>query len=76
MLNRIKLLTLLQLSDKIKFKKIDNVKKFLAKVGLTVLGLLLVFGVCFGLFYLLNSVIFILTPKIITFILVFDHSKM
>ena len=37
MFDRIKLLVLLQLSDKFKFKKIDDIKKFVAKIGLIIL---------------------------------------
>ena len=71
MLNRIKLLMLLQLSDKFKFKKVDNVKKLLARIGIAALGLVIVTAVCAVLFYLIHSVVFIQTPKTITFILVF-----
>ena len=70
MFDRIKLLVLLQLSDKFKFRKIDDVKKFIAKIGLIVLSLVLIFGVCFGLFYLLKFGVFIITPKVISFIFV------
>lgn len=71
MLKRIKLLMLLQMSDKFKIKKVDNVKKFIARIGLITLSLILITAVCFGLFYLVKSVVFILTPKIITFVFVF-----
>ena len=71
MLKRIKLLMLLQMSDKFKIKKVDNVKKLIARIGLITLSLILITAVCFGLFYLVKSVVFILTPKIITFVFVF-----
>ena len=71
MLKRIKLLMLLQMSDKIKFKKVDNIKKLLAKIGLLVLSFIIITSVCGLLFYLIRSVIHISTPKIITFIIVF-----
>ena len=71
MLNRLKLLMLLQMSDKIKFKKVDNVKKLLGRIGIILLGLVIITAICSLLFYLIHSVIHISTPKIITFVIVF-----
>ena len=71
MLKRIKLLTLLQLSDKFKLKKVDNIKKLLGKIGLFSLGFIIITAVCGLLFYLIHSIVFIVTPKIISFVIVF-----
>ena len=71
MFNRIKTLMLLQLSDRFKIKKVDNVKKLIAKIGLAVLGMVIVSAVLMVLFYLLKDVVMLSTPKIITFAIVF-----
>ena len=70
MLKRIKLLMLLQMSDRFKIQKINNPKKLLGKIGLFTLGFVLVTAICLLLLYLIHSVVFIVTPKIITFVLV------
>ena len=70
MFKRIKILALLQLSDRFKFKKVDNVKKLIAKIGIMALGMTLVCGVCVGIFFVLKFIA-IDTPKVITFALVF-----
>ena len=70
MLRRLLYLTLLQLSDRFKIKKVVNVKKLLAKIGIMVFGLAIISAICFLIFYLLNSIIFITTPRIITFAIV------
>ena len=66
MFNRIKTLMLLQLSDRFKIKKVDNVPKFLAKIGLALLGIILVTGVCSVLLLLLHSNTHLTTPKVIS----------
>ena len=76
MFNRIKILTLLQLSNRFKFKKIDNVKKFIAKVAILTLGVGLVTAVCTVIFILLSSLLGIKKPAydpvwVINFFLVF-----
>lgn len=68
---RIKTLTLLQLSERFKFKKVENVKRLIGRIGKLFLGFVLVTAVVTLLFYLLHSVVFVVTPKIITFIIVF-----
>lgn len=71
MLKRIKLLMLLQMSDKFKIKKIDNYKKLFGRIGLFSLGFVIVTALCALLLFLIHSVVFIVTPKIIIFCLVF-----
>ena len=71
MLKRIKLLMLLQMSDKFKIKKIDNYKKLFGRIGLFSLGFIIVTALCALLLFLIHSVVFIVTPKIIIFCLVF-----
>ena len=71
MFNRIKTLMLLQLSDRFKIKKVDNVPKLLAKIGLALLGMVIVSAICMVLFFLLKDVVMLSTPKIITFAIVF-----
>lgn len=62
MYKRIKLLTMLQLSDRIKFKKAESVKSIFAKIGLWLLSLVLVTIICTVLIYALCDVMSI--PKI------------
>ena len=71
MLKRIKLLMLLQMSDKFKIKKIDNYKKLFGRIGLFSLWFVIVTALCALLLFLIHSVVFIVTPKIIIFCLVF-----
>lgn len=61
MFQRIKILALMQMSDKYKFKKIDNIKKFIAQILLRVLAVILITALCAVLVYLLTEVMFI--PK-------------
>lgn len=72
MFKRIKLLTLLQLSDRIKFKKTDNKKAIAAKIGIMLFGLIIITVICSALIYVLCNVIDI--PKnnnLLTFVLFF-----
>ena len=76
MLNRIKIMTLLQLSNRFKFQKVTNVKKLLAKMGILSLGVILVTAVCLTIFYVLINFMGIRLPAyqpkwLLTFILLF-----
>ena len=57
MLKRIKLLTLLQLSDRFKFKKVENKKILIAKIAMMIFGLVLITAICALLVYLLCDII-------------------
>ena len=72
MFRRIKILTLLQLSDRIKLKKSESVKGTVAKIGITLFKLAVITGSCVALIYVLCDLLSI--PKnnnIITFIILF-----
>lgn len=76
MFNRIKTLVLLQLSNRFKFKKTDNVKKLIAKIAILTLGVAIVTAVCAVIFLLLSSLLGIKKPAydpvwVINFLLVF-----
>ncbi len=62
MFRRIKLLTMLQLSDRIKFKKSESIKGTFAKIGLWILSLVLVTVICSALIYALCDLMSI--PKV------------
>ena len=53
MFKRIKLLTLLQLSDRLKLKKIDNKKAIAARIGIMIFTLAIITVICSLLIYLL-----------------------
>ena len=70
MFRRIKILTLLQLSDRIKLKKSESVKGTVAKIAIAVLTLVLITALCTGLIWLFCDLLSI--PKsnaLITFII-------
>ena len=70
MFRRIKLLTLLQLSDRIKFKKSANTKAAAAKIGILLFTLIVITAICTGLVWLFCDLLSI--PKsnaLITFII-------
>ena len=72
MFKRIKLLTLLQLSDRLKLKKIDNKKARAARIGIMIFTLAIITVICSLLIYLLCNVISI--PKnnnLLTFVIFF-----
>ena len=72
MFRRIKILTLLQLSDRIKLKKSESVKGTVAKIGITLFTLAVITGICVALIYVLCDLLSI--PKnnnLITFIILF-----
>ena len=72
MFKRIKILTLLQLSDRIKLKKSESIKGILAKTGILVLTFLIISAICTALIYLLCDLMSI--PKnnaLITFVVFF-----
>ena len=66
MFNRIKTLMLLQLSDRFKIKKVDSVPKLLAKIGLALLGLVLITAVCILFLYFLHNNTHLTTAKTIS----------
>ena len=51
MFRRIKLLTLLQLSDRIKLKKSNSIKGTLAKIGIALFSMILITAICSALIY-------------------------
>lgn len=70
MWKRIKTLCLLQMSDKYKFKKIENKKMLVASILLRVLGVGIITGVCAALTMLLVDVMFIpRSVNLLTFII-------
>ena len=72
MFRRIKLLTLLQLSDRMKLKKTENNKQVAVKIAVSILLLTIVTGIFSGLFYVLTT--FIAFPKdknIVIFLIAF-----
>ena len=72
MFRRIKILTLLQLSDRIKLKKSGSIKGLVAKIGITAFTLIAITAICTGLIYLLCNLMSI--PKntgLITFVIFF-----
>lgn len=71
MLKRIRLLMLLQLSNRFKFKKVDNVKKLIARIGIMALGIGIVTAVISLIFFLMYSIVGIQSPKVVTFSIVF-----
>lgn len=72
MFRRIKLLTLLQLSDRIKLKKSSSIKGTLAKIGIAVMSMVLITVICAALIYLLCDLISIpKTNSLITFVIFF-----
>lgn len=62
MFRRIKLLTMLQLSDRIKIKKAKSIKDIFARVGLTILSIIIVTAICTALIYALCDIMSI--PKL------------
>lgn len=62
MFRRIKLLTMLQLSDRIKLKKTNSIKDVLARTGLAILSIALVTAICTGIIYALCDIMSI--PKL------------
>jgi len=72
MFRRLKILTLLQLSDRLKIKKNQSAKSIAAKSGLIVLAFVIITAIATGLIYALTKLIMI--PKsadLITFIIFF-----
>ena len=72
MFRRIKILTLLQLSDRIKFKKSESAKGTIAKLGIALFSIVLITAICTGIIYLLCNLMSI--PKnnsLITFVIFF-----
>lgn len=72
MFRRIKLLTLLQLSDRIKLKKSNSIKGTLAKIGIALFSMILITAICSALIYILCDLISIpKTNSLITFVIFF-----
>ena len=71
MFRRLKLLTLLQLSDRLKIKKIENKKQLVAKIAVSLLLLTIVTGVVCVIFYLLTEFMAIPKDKNIAIFLIF-----
>ena len=72
MFRRIKILTLLQLSDRIKLKKGGSIKSILARAGIITLSLVLITAICSALIYLLCDLMSIpKTNSLITFVIFF-----
>ena len=72
MIRRIKILTLLQLSDRIKLKKSNSIKGAFAKTGIFLLSIVVITAICSALIYLLCDLMSI--PKntgLITFVIFF-----
>ena len=72
MFRRIKILTLLQLSDRLKLKKSESVKGTIAKIGIALFTLAIITAICSALIYVLCDLLSI--PKnnnLITFIIFF-----
>ena len=72
MFRRIKILTLLQLSDRIKLKKSNSIKGAFAKTGIFLLSIVVITAICSALIYLLCDLMSI--PKntgLITFVIFF-----
>lgn len=70
MWKRIKTLCLLQMSEKYKFKKIENKKMFVASIALRILGIGIITGVCAALTMLLVNIMMIpKTVNLLTFII-------
>lgn len=70
MFRRIKILTLLQLSDRIKLKKSESIKGTIAKLGIALFSIILITALCAGIIYLLCDLMSI--PKsnsLITFVI-------
>lgn len=70
MFRRIKLLTLLQLSDRIKLKKSESIKGTIAKLGIALFTIAVITALCSGIIYLLCDLMSI--PKsnsLITFVI-------
>lgn len=57
MFKRLKIMALLQISNKYKFKKPENVKRLLAKIALRIFGLIIITALCAGLTMLLTEII-------------------
>ncbi|NLD26454.1 MAG: hypothetical protein GX661_03750 [Acholeplasmataceae bacterium] len=71
MFKRLKIMALLQMSNKYKFKKPENAKRLLANIVLRIFGLIIITVLCAGLTMLLTDIIGI--PKnvnLLTFIIV------
>lgn len=72
MLRRLKILTLLQLSDRIRIKKNQSAKAIAAKSGLIVLAFVIITGISTALVYALCNLVMIpKTHELITFVIFF-----
>ena len=72
MFKRIKLLTLLQVSDRFKLKKIENKKALAARIGILLFSLIVITAICGLLIYALCDIIMIpKTHNLITFVIFF-----
>ena len=68
---RLKIMTLLQISNKHRIKKPENVPKLIAQIGIRILFLLLIAAACFGLTLLLVDIIGVPgDAKLLTFFIV------
>jgi hypothetical protein len=71
MFKRLKILALLQISNKHKIKKPENIKRLIANIFLRILGLVIVTVVCAGITILLVDIIGIpKNPQLLTFFIV------
>jgi hypothetical protein len=72
MFKRIKLLTLLQLSDRFKLKKIESKKALAARIGILLFTLIAITAICGLLIYALCDIVMIpKTHNLITFVIFF-----
>lgn len=72
MLKRIKILALLQISDRFKFKKIENKKRAVANILIRILSLILITAVCAVFVYLICNIMMVpKTVNLLVFIIFF-----